>query len=200
MDEMKRFIANADLTVSEAMQKIDAGASGILFLTDDRDVLVGCITDGDIRRFLLAGGTMKDPALKACNRNPKVARSHEEAKRLYHDRNYIAIPILDDQGTITALYKGNNCEIRKKNNLNTPVVINAGGKGTRLDPFTRVLPKPLIPVGEFPIVELIMREYQSYGCDPEPAARKAHRHLLLRQLRRSSDSELREHAEVPQGE
>lgn len=165
MDEMKKFIANADLTVSEAMQKIDAGAAGILFLTDDRDILVGCITDGDIRRFLLGGGTMKDPALKACNKNPRVAHSHEEAKRLYHDRDYIAIPILDDQGSINALYKGNNCEIRKKNRLNTPVVINAGGKGTRLDPFTRVLPKPLIPVGEFPIVELIMREYQSYGCD-----------------------------------
>lgn len=44
------------------------------------------------------------------------------------------------------------------------MVINAGGRGTRLDPYTRVLPKPLIPVGDLPIIELIMREYQSYAC------------------------------------
>ena len=44
--------------------------------------------------------------------------------------------------------------------LNIPVVINAGGKGTRLDPFTKVLPKPLIPVGDIPIIEHIMKEYQ----------------------------------------
>ena len=49
--------------------------------------------------------------------------------------------------------------------LNIPVVINAGGKGSRLDPFTRVLPKPLIPVGDLPIVEHIMKEYQSYDCN-----------------------------------
>ena len=56
-------------------------------------------------------------------------------------------------------------EKKEKNSLKIPVVINAGGRGTRLDPFTKVLPKPLIPVGELPIIELIMQEYQSYACD-----------------------------------
>ena len=165
MDELRKYLGRSDLTVSEAMQKIDVGAAGILFLTDENDVLVGCITDGDIRRFLLAGGSMKDPAMGACNRSPKVARTLEEAKRLYHSKNYIVIPVIDDAGTVTALYSGGDGEIRDRKKLGVPVVINAGGKGTRLDPFTRVLPKPLIPVGDHPIVELIMREYQSYGCD-----------------------------------
>ena len=48
--------------------------------------------------------------------------------------------------------------------LNIPVVINAGGRGTRLDPFTRVLPKPLIPVGDLPIIEHIMQRFEKYGC------------------------------------
>ena len=165
MDELRKFIGRSNLTVSEAMQKIDEGAAGILFLTDENDVLVGCITDGDIRRFLLAGGSMRDPALDACNRHPKVAGSLEEAKRLYHSKNYIVIPVIDESGAITALYGGGKGEIRNRKKLGVPVVINAGGKGTRLDPFTRVLPKPLIPVGDQPIVELIMQEYQSYGCD-----------------------------------
>ena len=165
MDELRKFIGSSTLTVSEAMQKIDNNAAGILFLTDERDVLLGCITDGDIRRFLLSGGTMQDSAMSACNRSPKVARTLDEARHLYHSKNYIAIPVIDEKGTMIALYNGENREIRERSLLKVPVVINAGGKGTRLDPFTRVLPKPLIPVGDHPIVELIMQEYQSYGCD-----------------------------------
>ena len=165
MDELRKFIGSSTLTVSEAMQKIDTNAAGILFLTDEKDVLLGCITDGDIRRFLLSGGTMQDSAMSACNRTPKVARTLDEARHLYHSKNYIAIPVIDENGTMIALYNGENREIRERSLLKVPVVINAGGKGTRLDPFTRVLPKPLIPVGDHPIVELIMKEYQSYGCD-----------------------------------
>ena len=65
------------------------------------------------------------------------------------------------------LFTGGNGDGFSKvhNPLNIPVVINAGGKGTRLDPFTRVLPKPLIPVGDLPIIEHIMKEYQTYSCD-----------------------------------
>lgn len=165
--ELQKFIGNDTLTVSEAMQAIDKNASGILFLTDDRTVLIGCITDGDIRRFLLSGGKMDAMAVEAANRNPKVARTEDEAKHLYHKKNYIVIPVVNEVGAIIDLYSGELGEQnqKKRNALNIPVVINAGGRGTRLDPFTRVLPKPLIPVGELPIIELIMQEYQTYSCN-----------------------------------
>ncbi len=164
--ELQKFIGTENLTVSQAMQKIDANASGILFLTRAEGELAGCITDGDIRRYLLSGGAMSGAAIEAANKNPKIAKTLEEAKRLYHKRNYIVIPIVDENKTIVDLYTGEREETKKKRNpLYIPVVINAGGKGTRLDPFTRVLPKPLIPVGEHPIIELIMKEYQAYSCD-----------------------------------
>ena len=164
--ELQKFIGNEKLTVSEAMQKIDRNAAGILFFVNETGILIGCITDGDIRRYLLSGGTMAGVAVDAANKFPKVARSSEEAKNLYHKRNFIVIPIVDDNGVIVDLFSGDTRDInRKRNALNIPVVINAGGKGTRLDPFTRVLPKPLIPVGEIPIIEHIMKEYQSYSCD-----------------------------------
>ena len=150
------------ISVSEAMQKIDHNAKGILFLTDERENLVGCVTDGDIRRFLLAGGKISDNVMRAANRKPKFAYRHSEAKEIYHQQNYIAIPVIDKQGRIIDVYIGDEQESRAS--LNIPVVINAGGRGTRLDPFTRVLPKPLIPVGEVPIIEHIMKEYQSYDC------------------------------------
>ncbi len=165
--EIEKFIGKADLTVSEAMQRIDKNENGILFLIDENDVMIGCITDGDIRRYLLSGGRIQGLAKDAANKKPKVAKTVKEARILFHKRYCYVIPLIDDNGKIVDLYFG---ETEKKDThtripLCTPVVINAGGKGTRLDPFTRVLPKPLIPIGELPIIELIMKEYQSYSCD-----------------------------------
>ncbi len=166
MDNIESFMGKDSLTVSEAMQMINQNAYGILFLTDEGKKLMGCITDGDIRRYLLAGRKMDGAALDAANKKPRFARTNEEAKHLYHRKNYILIPILDDNGKIIDLYGEDSFPQKKERNpLNIPVVINAGGRGTRLDPFTRVLPKPLIPVGDLPIIELIMQEYQSYHCN-----------------------------------
>jgi len=166
MDDFNKFVAKESLSVSEAMQRINNNAGGILFLVNAEARLSGCITDGDIRRFLLAGGGMNEPVLNASNRNPKLAYSFSEAQNLYHKKNYISIPIVDSERRIIGVYNGDGIEQRRSRaSLNIPVVINAGGKGTRLDPFTRVLPKPLIPVGDIPIIEHIMREYQSYSCN-----------------------------------
>lgn len=166
MDNIQQFLGKQNLTISEAMQQINNNSFGILFLTDQNDKLIGCITDGDIRRFLLSGGEMSAMAIDAANKTPRLAKSLEEARILYHKKNYIVIPILDEEGRVIDLYSGESGFQKKlRNPLNIPVVINAGGRGTRLDPFTKVLPKPLIPVGELPIIELIMQEYQSYSCN-----------------------------------
>lgn len=164
--ELQKFIGNENLTIMEAMQRIDRNASGILLLIDSNGKLIACITDGDIRRFLLMGGKMSDNVLNAANQSPRVAKTIEEARRQYHKKNYVIIPIVDEVGSILDIYNGEyGNKLQKPHNpINIPVVINAGGRGTRLDPFTRVLPKPLIPVGELPIIEHIMKEYQSYSC------------------------------------
>ena len=165
MDNIQEYIGSELLTISEAMQRIDKNGNGILFLIDAGGHLSACITDGDVRRYLLAGGKMNEIAMNAANHNPKVARTMNEAKMLYHKRNWVAIPIVDENNIIFGVYTGDSGTGRKQyNRINIPVVINAGGKGTRLDPFTRVLPKPLIPVGDLPIIELIMQEYQNYDC------------------------------------
>lgn len=165
MDSFEQFLGKDSLSVSEAMQLIDKNASGILFLIDSERKLTGCITDGDIRRFLLNGGKMSEKAIEAANKLPRVATSIEKAKEQYHAKYLAYIPILDENNRIIDIYSGDNINGKKYNPLYIPVVINAGGKGTRLDPFTRVLPKPLIPVGDLPIIELIMQEYQKYNCN-----------------------------------
>lgn len=166
MDKIQSLLGTTDITVSEAMQKIDMNSLGILFLVDAHNKLVGCITDGDIRRFLLAGRKMTELAVEAANKSPKVAKTRKQAAMFYHKRDYIVVPIVSDSGEVVDLYTGDAEIIRKDYKpVGIPVVINAGGRGSRLNPFTKVLPKPLIPVGDSPIIELIMKEYQAYDCN-----------------------------------
>ncbi len=158
------YIASCRITVSAAMQKIDSNAGGTLFLTDEENRLIACVTDGDIRRYLLSGGQMDSEVFTAANKHPRYAGTLDEAKRLFHRKNYTAIPIVDEDLTILDIYADSKGIVKEKASLRIPVVINAGGKGTRLAPYTKVLPKPLIPVGDLPILEHIMNEYQSYDC------------------------------------
>ena len=162
--KVSNFIANQNITVSEAMQKLDANSGGTLFVTDTDKKLVACITDGDIRRYLLSGGKMDGEVVKAANLHPRYARSIDEARLLFHKKNFVAIPIVDEDMKVVDIYSDIEGVEKVKASLHVPVVINAGGKGTRLAPYTKVLPKPLIPVGDLPILEHIMNEYQSYDC------------------------------------
>ena len=150
-------------TVRDAMRTLDNVAPQIVFLVEN-DKLVASLTDGDIRRFLLNGGKITDCVDNAGNKNPLAAHDEYEAMQLYHMKNYVAIPIVNPEGLIIDIYFGNDGEKRRLADLNVPVVINAGGKGTRLEPFTKILPKPLIPVGDIPITEHIINQFDKYGC------------------------------------
>lgn len=162
--DYRHYLIKRDMRIKDAMKKIDSTKPKILFVAEN-DKLIGALTDGDIRRYLLAGGSVEHSVDKACNKRPKrTARSLEEAITML-DKNYIAIPIVNESRTIIDIYTGSKNRKNKKNKISVPVVINAGGKGTRLDPFTKILPKPLIPVGDLPILEHIMRRYEEYGCD-----------------------------------
>ena len=152
----------AGLTVRDAMKEIDNVTPKIVFLVVG-EKLAASLTDGDVRRFLLKGGQLTDPALDAANHHPLTAANRQEAEELYHRRNYVAIPIVRQNGEIVDIYLGED-NSEQFEALSIPVVMNAGGRGTRLEPYTKILPKPLIPVGELPIAEHIMRRFEAFGC------------------------------------
>lgn len=154
-----------DITVRDAMRRLDELQPKLLILTDEKNRLVGTLTDGDVRRFFLSGGKMDDAAELAVNPAPLYTDTMERARRLYTSNHFFVIPIVNQNREVTDVFLGPNVQARPHRQLNVPVVINAGGKGARLEPYTRVLPKPLIPVGELPIIELIMRRFGDYGCN-----------------------------------
>lgn len=159
----QEFLISSDVSIRHAMQAIDVVSPKIVFVVEEHK-LIASLTDGDIRRYLLAGGKLTDGVKQACHMSPLVAFSKSEAVQMYHQKNYVAIPILNQRWEVVDIYVGEQTESVQFADLQIPVVINAGGKGTRLEPYTKILPKPLIPVGEVPIIEHIMQRFGAYGC------------------------------------
>lgn len=159
-----KYCINSELSVREAMRAIDNSNPQIVFITKE-NVLLASLTDGDIRRFLLNGGKMTDLAIEAGNKHPLYAKDLNGAASMYHQKNFVAIPVLNKNKELIDIYIGKVRHDNKRAVLGIPVVINAGGKGTRLEPYTKILPKPLIPVGELPVIEHIMQRFIEYGCE-----------------------------------
>jgi len=168
--QLSKFMVSTDCSVVMAMEKIDANARGILFVIDSKKMLIGSLTDGDIRRFILQKGSLKESVSHAMKKDPfyLCVRDKGEAKRELTLRQLKALPIVDENRIILDIVFSVEPEREKhdgKSLCDVPVVVMAGGKGTRLYPYTKILPKPLIPVGEIPIVERIMDYYAQFGVD-----------------------------------
>lgn len=169
-EQMSKFIGDTSITIVDAMAKIDVNAKGILFIEDNAGALSGCITDGDIRRWILRAGDIKDNVCRAMTTSPKYLYQEErfKAENTMKSEVITALPILDREKRIIDIIlldeiSRHKTEKKKKDLSGAPVVIMAGGKGTRLYPYTRILPKPLIPIGETPIVERIINCFTEYG-------------------------------------
>lgn len=167
---MMKFVGDASMTIVDAMAKIDVNSKGILFITDDAGILSGCVTDGDIRRWILGAGDINACVRSAMNSSPQYlyAEERSRAEDVMRRKVITALPILDRKGHIVDIILSDEIadvlqEVKKKDLSGIPVVIMAGGKGTRLYPYTKILPKPLIPIGETPIVERIINCFSRYG-------------------------------------
>lgn len=168
-DLMKTFMVQTSATVVDAMERIDRNDKKILFVVDDFDKLEGAVTDGDIRRWLIRTGDLQGKVKEFMNKTPKFIylseiHSAEDCMECY---GINALPVLNSENKITDIIFRNQkpVMVKKEKDILTkvPVVIMAGGKGTRLYPYTRILPKPLIPIGDIPIMERIIGQFTDYG-------------------------------------
>lgn len=173
INEIKKLCIDKSSDLKVAMKKMDEGTEKILFVTENELKLFGILTDGDIRRWILSTGEVKGEVQEFCNTSPVVVHPEynmDEIKDLMLARKFNALPVLDSAGIIIDILVWEVVFKDKKKNsikqrIDVPVVIMAGGKGTRLEPFTNILPKPLIPIGDKPIIEIIIDRFREYGAN-----------------------------------
>lgn len=170
IQEFSSILISETASVKDAMRQLDKTAEKILFVVKDENILVGSLTDGDIRRWILKEGSINEKVGEVCFKGTfsvNVGYEPETVKKEILKLKIIYVPILDSNKRIIEfliwdkLFEG-KIKRKPKEKLDVPVVIMAGGKGTRLDPFTRILPKPLIPIGDKSILEIIIDKFLDY--------------------------------------
>lgn len=171
--KLKSLLIPTDITIKQAMQKLSETQERILFVVDKKDKLLGTITDGDIRRGLINGIGFDNNVESLMHKDfiyisTKIKDIENRAKQLMLDTKIEQIPVLNENGEIVNVILWTDILMEKEDTktkrlYQNHVVIMAGGKGTRLDPFTKILPKPLIPIGNKPVIELIMERFYKYG-------------------------------------
>lgn len=162
---IEELIISPQMTVLQAMQKLDETGRKILFLAPDLK-LQAVLTDSDVRRHILKNGSLEAKVSEVANYQPKslpIAQK-SQATEFMIKQSIAAVPLLDSTGVIVDVAFFDESPIQVQKSLDIPVVIMAGGLGTRLYPYTKILPKPLIPVGEKPIVEHIIGRFHNFGC------------------------------------
>lgn len=164
--ELHKFIVDQNNTVKQAMEKMDENGKEIVYVVNDNK-LIGSLSDGDVRRYILKDGDISLPVEQAMHTEPVSIFEIEYSKtqEIFESNTGInSIPELNDDSTIRTILFRSTEQIYKEK-LTAPVVIMAGGKGTRLYPYTKILPKPLIPIGDTPIVERIINRFNKFGSD-----------------------------------
>ncbi|OAV44316.1 nucleotidyltransferase family protein [Lewinella sp. 4G2] len=163
INSIQRHLLPQSASVREALARLDKLASdAVVFLIKDRNILVGSITDGDIRRGLINGLTLETPLMEFVQAAPKAFRRSTfnlQQMQEWREKNFRILPVINDENRIVDIIN-----FRKQRSfLPMDAVIMAGGVGSRLRPLTLDTPKPLLKVGDKPIIEHNIERLRSFG-------------------------------------
>ncbi|MFK7160466.1 nucleotidyltransferase family protein [Marinospirillum sp. MEB164] len=151
-------------SLEAVIEKLDLSAQQILLVTDEDKKLLGTVTDGDVRRALLKRLDLSTPVVQIMNMQPKVATADWSKARLLsfmEQQQLLQLPVVDADQRVTGLETLHG--LLQKPRQDNPVFLMAGGFGKRLHPLTKTCPKPLLKVGDKPILELILESFVHSG-------------------------------------
>jgi CBS domain-containing protein len=164
MKNIKKIKINEDSTIKQALRAISRGQIKIAIVVNAKDKLVGTLSDGDIRRGFLKGLNINSSVKSIINKKPlisKMGERNESVLKIAYSKKINQIPVVNNKGKVIEILTINNT-IKDKLTFNY-VVIMAGGKGTRLKPLTKSIPKPMLKVGKKPILETIIERFRDCG-------------------------------------
>lgn len=166
MKQWQKILVLPIVPILEALRIIDENAIGLAVVVDDEKHLLGTVSDGDVRRGLLRGVALTEPVAKIMNVKPYFATHHDSRTtilNLMREKQIKQIPIVNENGQVLFVELLNDfIQTTKKDNW---VVLMAGGLGKRLQPLTEECPKPLLKVGDKPILETILESFRDCGFE-----------------------------------
>jgi dTDP-glucose pyrophosphorylase len=165
MRNFKKHLIFKNNTIKEALAKLnELAGDAILFVIDEQERLIGSLTDGDIRRGFLQGLLLESDVSHFIQENPKFLRKGNYTIQEvidFRNKDFKIIPIIDQENRIQ-----NVLNFRfHKSYLPIDAIIMAGGRGERLKPLTDNIPKPLLKIGNKPIIEHNVDRLISFGID-----------------------------------
>jgi len=170
--KLKRRIISVDETLMHALKLMDTTGFRLLVVLDSKDLFAGILSIGDIQRTIIQNKSLETPIIEVLRENIRVAKpedSFDSIKQMMLEFRMEFCPVVNEKREVTDIYFWEDLFIDKKprptKRFEIPVVIMAGGLGTRLKPLTNVLPKPLIPIAETTIIEEIFKRFANHGCN-----------------------------------
>lgn len=166
MKQIDNIKISMSSTINDALRVIDIGRMQIALIVDEKDILLGTLTDGDIRRGLLNGLDLNSPIENIIFKKPTVAQENDSKEKILNlalSKNLRQIPIVDNNKKILGIHEIEEF-IKPKKKLNK-VVLMAGGIGERLRPLTENTPKPMLQVGNRPILHTIVEKFSNCGFE-----------------------------------
>jgi dTDP-glucose pyrophosphorylase len=165
MNHFSRHLINKNASIREALKSLDALASdAILFVIEDKNKILGSLTDGDLRRGFIRGLGFENHLSQFVQPNPKyIQQGKYNLKEIIalRDRYFTIFPVVNAQMQIINVVNFRH----QKSYLPVDALIMAGGRGERLKPLTDKTPKPLLKVGDKPIIEHNIDRLNTYGID-----------------------------------
>ncbi len=170
IERINSRIISPSTSLLDAMKQMDEVKVKILLVFEDEH-FEGLVTIGDIQRAIIKNIALKEPVSRILNKNKVYGYQLEGDDRIKEKMRKMraeVMPVLDENGELVDVWFWNDLfdktELTPREKINLPVVIMAGGKGTRLKPITNVIPKPLVPIGEKTILETILDQFEEIGC------------------------------------
>lgn len=163
--ELEEILIEENSDIRTAIEQLERVRCKVIYVVS-QGKLSAAISDGDVRRYTLSEGNVNLPVKFIANYNPTFLLRYEKEKidGIFQRTEIYSIPIINYNQEVVEIVFRNGRRVRRKYNLECPVVMMAGGKGTRLHPYTQILPKALIPIGEIPISERIINNFNDFGC------------------------------------